>query len=55
MEGNKHTVQVIETTSRNKHKRDLDFFFLHKKAIEGLSETEGRQMGPEMLFKVPKQ
>jgi len=35
--------------------KEILTFFLHEKAIEGLSETEGRQMGPEVPFKIPKQ
>lgn len=43
--------KVIEATSRNEHKRSLDeVFCVYEKVIEGLSETEGRQMGPEVLL-----
>lgn len=43
MEGNKHVVQVVETTSRNKHKRDLDFIFCMKRLLRVfLKQKEGR-------------
>lgn len=52
-------IKIDETKSKNKHKRSLDGdffvlfclgFFVCEKFIEGFSETEIRQTGPEVLL-----
>lgn len=46
-----YVLRAKVATSRNEHKRTLDgVFCVPEKVIGGLSETQDRQMGPEVLL-----